>query len=165
MGCQSSSPSLRGAANEIEQKKYKVKDENYPGGTRDVSKLQESIDRSVLCERRTRFKERSLEASTVWKESSSTTSTTPTTDSDPFQLVSSNTSDVSDVPSLKAQGTKGITQLEILLEPQSDWEIFMDMDTPTRMNMTSFLRITTPEAADGVIVSDVVACETKLRGP
>jgi len=224
MGCQASSQSLR----------QEVKDELYPGGTRDIPKLEGSIEKSALCARIRRSKERSLDASqfssnsttstadsdpcgpvssntshvsdvpsmkaegtkgntldgsieksALWarirrsKERSldasqfSSNSTTSTTDSDPCGPVSSNTSHVSDVPSAKAEGTKGnkleephaepqSTRLEIGLKPQNDQENFK-LETPTRMNMKSFVRMAMSasyaEAADGVIASDIVACE------
>eukprot|EP00747_Dinoflagellata_sp_TGD_P214789 gnl/TRDRNA2_/TRDRNA2_87601_c0_seq3.p1 gnl/TRDRNA2_/TRDRNA2_87601_c0~~gnl/TRDRNA2_/TRDRNA2_87601_c0_seq3.p1 ORF type:complete len:151 (-),score=22.61 gnl/TRDRNA2_/TRDRNA2_87601_c0_seq3:37-489(-) len=91
MGCQSSSQALGQAPKEIEQQKYKVKDEHYPGGTRDVPKLEGSIEKSALAERRRRSKELSQEAcQSDWKELQDVTdSTTSTLDTDQCSPVSS----------------------------------------------------------------------------
>eukprot|EP00747_Dinoflagellata_sp_TGD_P214787 gnl/TRDRNA2_/TRDRNA2_87601_c0_seq1.p1 gnl/TRDRNA2_/TRDRNA2_87601_c0~~gnl/TRDRNA2_/TRDRNA2_87601_c0_seq1.p1 ORF type:complete len:183 (-),score=36.87 gnl/TRDRNA2_/TRDRNA2_87601_c0_seq1:469-1017(-) len=165
MGCQSSSQALGQAPKEIEQQKYKVKDEHYPGGTRDVPKLEGSLEKSALWERSRGSKELGLEASQL-----SSTSTTSTTDSDPCELFSGNTSLVSDISSVKAEGTQGNTLEERHPEPQptpleigrqNDQENFR-LETPKRMNMTAFLRMVKTmyaEAADDVIISDIVARE------
>eukprot|EP00747_Dinoflagellata_sp_TGD_P142377 gnl/TRDRNA2_/TRDRNA2_176231_c1_seq4.p1 gnl/TRDRNA2_/TRDRNA2_176231_c1~~gnl/TRDRNA2_/TRDRNA2_176231_c1_seq4.p1 ORF type:complete len:143 (-),score=17.63 gnl/TRDRNA2_/TRDRNA2_176231_c1_seq4:249-677(-) len=85
MGCQSSVQTLRQAPKEIEQKNYQVKDQHHPGGTRDVPKLEGSIENSALRARRRRSKELSQGASqTDGTDSKSTeNSTISTIDSDP----------------------------------------------------------------------------------
>eukprot|EP00747_Dinoflagellata_sp_TGD_P069026 gnl/TRDRNA2_/TRDRNA2_155957_c1_seq3.p1 gnl/TRDRNA2_/TRDRNA2_155957_c1~~gnl/TRDRNA2_/TRDRNA2_155957_c1_seq3.p1 ORF type:complete len:147 (-),score=20.03 gnl/TRDRNA2_/TRDRNA2_155957_c1_seq3:38-478(-) len=112
---------------------YKVKDSHFPGGIRDVPKLDASTQKSALCERRARSKskersvskERSLGASQSGPRCSLETvdSTTSTTDSGPHQRVGSKTSHVSDVSSSKAEEPHAepeLTRVDIEVKPQND---------------------------------------------
>eukprot|EP00747_Dinoflagellata_sp_TGD_P069024 gnl/TRDRNA2_/TRDRNA2_155957_c1_seq1.p1 gnl/TRDRNA2_/TRDRNA2_155957_c1~~gnl/TRDRNA2_/TRDRNA2_155957_c1_seq1.p1 ORF type:complete len:132 (-),score=19.25 gnl/TRDRNA2_/TRDRNA2_155957_c1_seq1:38-433(-) len=103
MGCQASSQNLR-----------QVQDEPYPGGTRDVSNLEES----AVWERKRRSKECSLYTSEF-----SSNSTTSTTDSESWRPVHSDSSHVSDVSSSKAEEPHAepeLTRVDIEVKPQND---------------------------------------------